>query len=569
MMYLATQARHWKKYLGRYLLFMAMLWVLMVGFLQAQEGDPLYDLPDAFADPVTISSSMVITNRGRLIVANRLTNSVGVVDALNRRLDEEIAVGNDPRFVALTPDNLLLLVTNRLDGTLSLITTEDFQVVAEYPVGILPYGVVVAPDGLSAYVARLGNSDVVRVDLATGRILEQIPTPDAPVGLALWGDLLYVTHFWTGEISLIYRPQAQVVQKIRLHPQASHAHSMAIDVRNGLAFVPYTISNTQAQFPDQVALPRIGVIDLARMQVLPEATRDLTLADRWLNLPSALTFDLTNNTLFVVSRASNALTILGRDDATASAHLPTDADPRSVIAGRDGVSVYVHHTGAQSIGIYETRFNTRTDTIPTSNQAPPSEQQIGQRIFNTVQAPLTPACSTCHADGLTDRRIWGNAENTRNTPDLLALHEQTLGWQGQWTTLNDLTAHPTLAQPSPIGELPTDAIDTATLVAYLRTLAMPPAPPPAGNIAFGEQVYQRLTCSTCHNTNQLDDVGTGVVLRAPSLDGLWLSAPYFHDGRAETLRDVFVRGVGVHRLSPQQITDDELDALLAYLLTRN
>jgi DNA-binding beta-propeller fold protein YncE len=96
--------------------------------------------------------------------------------------------------------------------------------------------VVVAPDGLSAYVARLGNSDVVRVDLATGRILEQIPTPDAPVGLALWGDLLYVTHFWTGEISLIYRPQAQVVQKIRLHPQASHAHSMAIDVRNGLGF---------------------------------------------------------------------------------------------------------------------------------------------------------------------------------------------------------------------------------------------------------------------------------------------------------------------------------------------
>ena len=50
----------------------------------------------------------------------------------------------------------------------------------------------------------------------------------------------------------------------------------------------------------------------------------------------------------------------------------------------------------------------------------------------------------------------------------------------------------------------------------------------------------------------------------PSLLGLWMSAPYYHDGTASTLRDVFTVG-GQHGIL-DEIGPNELSDLVDYLL---
>ena len=74
---------------------------------------------------------------------------------------------------------------------------------------------------------------------------------------------------------------------------------------------------------------------------------------------------------------------------------------------------------------------------------------------------------------------------------------------------------------------------------------------------------------------QLHDVGTGDPLKeknshnrstnfdTPSLRGLWLTAPYFHDGSAATLEEVFNSGT-VHSLS-DRLTVKEIENLVEYL----
>jgi cytochrome c peroxidase len=70
------------------------------------------------------------------------------------------------------------------------------------------------------------------------------------------------------------------------------------------------------------------------------------------------------------------------------------------------------------------------------------------------------------------------------------------------------------------------------------------------------------------------DVGTGdpeterlgAAFATPQLRYLWMSAPYYHDGSAPTLRDVFT-GPGVHNLVGQ-LELAEIDALVTYLLSR-
>ena len=57
--------------------------------------------------------------------------------------------------------------------------------------------------------------------------------------------------------------------------------------------------------------------------------------------------------------------------------------------------------------------------------------------------------------------------------------------------------------------------------------------------------------------------GRGTNFDTPSLRGVWLTAPYFHDGSAATLQDVFQIGT-VHNISAG-ITGQEMEALAAYL----
>ena len=161
------------------LIVLAILYSTLVApaiTITAQEDSrPLYDLPDGYV-PVYSSGSMVVAADGRtLVAANMLSNTVSIIDGPQRQVLAEVAVGHDPRSVALTPDHTRALVVNRADGTLYTIDMATHTVLATYPVGVLPYAVV-SGDNQSAYVSVQGENAVLQLDLTTGLVLARIPT---------------------------------------------------------------------------------------------------------------------------------------------------------------------------------------------------------------------------------------------------------------------------------------------------------------------------------------------------------------------------------------------------------
>jgi cytochrome c peroxidase len=52
----------------------------------------------------------------------------------------------------------------------------------------------------------------------------------------------------------------------------------------------------------------------------------------------------------------------------------------------------------------------------------------------------------------------------------------------------------------------------------------------------------------------------------PTLRGLWASAPYMHDGVAQTLEEALTRTDPVHSIAPG-LTDQQLQDLINYLLS--
>src|SRR5690348_2261223 len=85
-----------------------------------------------------------------------------------------IAVGQDPRAMAITPDGATIYVTNYQSGTVTPIRTATGTALAPIRVGGNPWAIAIAPDGKTAYVADTQSGTVTPIRTATNTALAPI-----------------------------------------------------------------------------------------------------------------------------------------------------------------------------------------------------------------------------------------------------------------------------------------------------------------------------------------------------------------------------------------------------------
>ncbi len=200
------------------------------------------------------------------------------------------------------------------------------------------------------------------------------------------------------------------------------------------------------------------------------------------------------------------------------------------------------------------------------------------------------SCASCHVDGSHDGRTWDftqRGEGLRNTTDLrgrLGMGHGNVHWTGNFDEIQDFildivnefgggegllpegeSPYPSLGASNAGRTAELDAL--AAYVSSLGNETLPRSPyrNPYGTLRSaalrGQQVFNDLNCVSCHTgadrtdstvgVANLHDVGTlrtssgqrlgGALtgIDTPTLNGLWTTAPYFHDGSAHTLDEVF------------------------------
>jgi YVTN family beta-propeller protein len=569
---------------------------------QAPTPFPLYALPDTRLSSAVSSNTLALGKDNRtLVAANMLSNTISIIALGNIEKRAEIAVGQDPRSVALTNDNNRAVTANRADGTLSVVDLVSLQTETPIPLnGLYPYGVVVAENDV-AYVSLQGSGEVVAVDLNQREVVRRVSVPDSPAGLALWGDFLYVTHFWSGQISLIYVPSFQVAATISTGLDTGLSQNIVVDVLRGLAYVPQTRSN--AQNPDltfdAIVFPVVNQIDLRSLTVNRRARIALDSADRPVNQPFAAALDRFKQLLYVANAGSDSVSVIDLTTGLARAHIPVGPNPRGILLNNDNTLLLVHNGLEGSLAVIETRDLSEVDTLPITDLNIPVDTILAQQYFYGASRSRLSynnwvSCANCHFDGLSDGRVWqGFADGPRNTPLLFNLPETfPYNWSASWDELADVELKirwlqsgrgliPAETVNEPLGNPHAGAsVDLDVLASYLASLQGPPARASTNPelVARGQIIFEQRQCAVCHTDAvftdlQKHDVGTGTSSAenagseydTPSLRWLALSAPYFHDGSAATLRDVFLLP-GAHQLLPDATLAD-IDALVAYLLT--
>jgi YVTN family beta-propeller protein len=138
------------------------------------------------ATPSRSTTIALTSDETRLVVVNREANSVSIIrvkDAAGNDIAEklaEIGVGEDPRCVAVHPNDQAAYVTNGISATVSVVDLALGRVVRNVPTGTEPRGCALTPNGNLLYVANHTEGTVSI--FFTGNPLNPIPVGAVNVG---------------------------------------------------------------------------------------------------------------------------------------------------------------------------------------------------------------------------------------------------------------------------------------------------------------------------------------------------------------------------------------------------
>ena len=209
------------------------------------------------------------------------------VSTTDLEIDQVIAVGAVPKFLAITPDDRLVLASNWCSFDLSIIDTAAGHEVARVPLGRHPRGIAVTGDGKTAYVAIMGSRDVAVVDLDSYDVgwLRGVGANPRHLVLDPTDTRLYATLNGEGTVAVIDPVTGEVITRVG---SGSAPRSMAISDDGRSLYVVNYNSDT------------VSKIDTTTLEVV----QTLDVPQR----PIGITFDSASREVWVASY-SGAITV--------------------------------------------------------------------------------------------------------------------------------------------------------------------------------------------------------------------------------------------------------------------
>jgi DNA-binding beta-propeller fold protein YncE len=178
---------------------------------------------------------------------------------------------------------------------------------------------------------------------------------------------------------------------------------------------------------------------------------------------------------------------------------------------------------------------------------------LGRSYFYTATNPLIVeasagvSCSTCHFEGRTDGITWPTDSGIRQVPSLAGKVSETtpLTWTANVATVAEEARITSQERLGGAGATDADLQAITVYIDFIRAVDQPGRYGNAAAVARGKAVFERsdVGCSDCHSGPRYTDRAAHDLfglegVDTPSLNGVAVTAPYLHDGRAATLGEV-------------------------------
>lgn len=549
---------------------------------------------------------LALSEDGRLLYVTCAApeSMIAVVGIAAGRVISTMPAGHTAMAPVLSRDGKTLYVCNRFNNEVALIELATGKTVSRIAVPREPVAAALTPDGRLLFAANhihAGRADAESVSSsvsviapAAGKVIKDIALPDGSGllrGLAISPDGQYacVTHVlsrfhlpttqiergWinSAALSIIGVPSLRTINTVLLdNIDSGAANPWAVEwTRDGKRIVITHAGTHELSVIDAPAL-------LAKLAAMPAAFEPGVRSDY--AAASRVAADVRNDLSFLVGLRTRI-------------KLPeNDRGPRGLALAGD--TAFVANYFSDTLSVIDLAPG-KACGVKSFNLGPKSEPgavRTGEFYFNDASICFQgwQSCSSCHsADARVDGLNWDNLNdgigNPKNAKSLLNAHRTPPSmWLG-------VRSNPSVAvragirnslftaQPPEVAE----AIDE-----YLESLKPIPSPNLVkGKLSKAAERGRKLFfdetvgCADCHKPPlytdlKLHDVGTrgrfdrpADKFDTPSLVEAWRSAPYLHDGRAATVREVTVMcNQGDQHGRTSQLGKEQIDDLVAFVLSQ-
>lgn len=534
-------------------------------------------------------AGLLAVDRDRNIayVADRAKDRVVVVDVSGRKLNKKSSYKTpaEPYGVALTPDGNTLLVTTIADRQLVAFDTATGKQSWTSELEPEARGVAISPDGTKALVTFLTTGAVARFDLT-----EETPSP---IYVPLDKGVRDATSNNNGAIQLQQATDGVRVVPPRGNAGRSFARSAFTAAYIGsIEVVPHqhstpTRSNDGSENRSVYGGGRFGQLPIEhRLTFL--SGRESSRARIGTHMPRALRYDVKTDTLYVAGFGSDEIMALA-EASTPSIRLdwrhpiancaPTGVD---VTDSGDVIAFCSHTRTVATISMKDDGGRELASSEELTRSRLSKDALAGRFLFRRGNSTALStmgamACANCHPEGRMDGLSWRIQGNTLQTPLLAG---RTLGthpfkWDGGDKDLQtSLRSTVTRLGGTGISNKEAEQIE-----AFLASMDKPRTPTVKDTkaVARGKKLFasKKVGCARCHagklftNGKSYDYLAEDLEkVDTPSLLGVGLSAPYYHDGSASTLSAVLRENGSVHGMGKvSNLSDQNIDDLVAYLET--
>ena len=533
-----------------------------------------------------------------LYVTNRMSDTLSVIDAAARKVVTELSVGDEPHGVHADASGKWIFVLNTLEDSVSVIDAKKLTEEKRLTTSPGPWSLALHADGKSLYLTSVRpsplrfrdppRSEMPVVDLGRAVVTHRLIVPEANMLQGVAGvpgrnvilftlmrtkNLIPTTRLaqgWTITNGLgVAWPDGRVDQVLLDAPADYFPDPMDVAVSPDGRHALVTSGGS-----DRVAVVDVGAL-LATLAAASEHERVEVLPNH-----------------------------LGMSSRFVAKHIAVGSNPRGVAFSPDGRFAYVVNALDDSVTVIDADGFTTIAEIALGGPAEISEIRRGERLFHSANITFGRqfSCRSCHPDGHTngltiDIEADGVGMHPVDNRSLRGILDTgPFKWEGVNPSLHRqcgarLAVFFTRLAPYPPEEL-------AALVRYECTIELPPnryrspegltLAQRRGKAVFdrtitnrGEPIPPEKQCGTCHsgpyktnlqktplrNTMWFDDevklesfnlfdpdefgelgvyyyietIGKPNELDVPHLTNIYDSAPYLHNGAANTLEEIWTR----------------------------
>jgi len=530
-------------------------------------------------------------------VSNQWSDNVSVIDLNTYKVIDTLSTGNGPAGLSLSSNGKYLYVVNSYTSTLSVIDLSAKEEYNRLNAGNNPTGAQLSPNGKDLYVTSrravivpygeplyseltVINDSSMRVKsykrMESAYLMENVAfTPS--------GDLAIVT---------LIRPK-NLVPSIQVERAFMMTHGIGIiEQKEDGRIIQLLTDEPNAFYPDP-----FGIV------ITPDGKKAF-ISNSGVNTITVVDIDSLRH---LIAESSDEMLDLWSDHLGISSRyvvkrIPTGANPKGLAISPDGKFVYVAEHLEDRISVISTTSLETVSSIELGSSRRITVARQGRRLLNNAGHTFQNqySCYTCHPDEHEDGLVYNMASkdmgrNVTNTQSLRDIGDTPpFKWNGKNQTVfkqDGMRFSTVLTRTEQFSYKNLDAITSyiMTGIKYPPNLQFNPTGFLTEAQERGKKVFERTTdnfgniipennrCITCHPspyyTNlQLADVSTlaasddSILFDTPHLNNIYASPPYLHDGRANTLEEIWtIYGKDDKHGLVGDMTKNELNDLVEYL----